>query len=104
MLTSNMNYAFNTAWELLKAMAPHRQKVLPAGADKHLKLQSWANKQAFAEGLSGEEATARRDALMREGVTNPEKHGLMFVDGPPIPFDDVASTENIVGQSTLDDF
>ncbi len=82
------------AWAVLKAMKPHRQKVLPAGADKHLKLQSWANKQAFAEKLLGDEATARRDALMREAVADPEKHGLRFVDGGPIPFDDEITDED----------
>ena len=96
------------AWAVLKAMKPHRQKVLPAGADKHLKLQSWANKQAFAEKLLGDEATARRDALMREAVADPEKHGLRFVDGGPIPFDDsppAPETEKLPdGQPTLDDF
>lgn len=93
------------AMRLLKGVKPHRQKVLPAGADKHLKLQSWANKQAFAEKLLGDEATARRDALMREAVANPEKHGLSFVDGEPIPFDDVPEQQNLPsGQRTLDDY
>ena len=93
------------AMRLLKGIKPHRQKVLPAGADKHLKLQSWANKQAFAEKLLGDEATARRDALMREAVANPEKHGLSFVDGEPIPFDDVPEQQNLPsGQRTLDDY
>jgi len=99
------SFAFDTAWELLKAMAPHRQKVLPAGADKHLKLQSWANKKAFSEKLLGDEATARRDVLMREAVANPEAHGLRFVDGPAIPFDDAPVPETLPsGQPTLDDF
>ena len=106
------------AWAVLKAMKPHRQKVLPAGADKHLKLQSWANKQAFAEKLLGDEATARRDALMREAVADPTKHGLRFIDGEPIPFDDSLPDAGKMGggdiepqqpmkrqgQTSLDDF
>ena len=40
---------FDMAWAILKATKPHRQKVLPAGADKHMKLQSWANRRVAAD-------------------------------------------------------
>ncbi len=94
--------AFDDAWDFMKAMKPHRQKVLPEGADSHMRLQQWANrhpstKEAFASG--GDEArTAHRDNLMREAVADPAAHGLMFVGGEPIPFDEEER------QSTLEEF
>ena len=94
--------AFDDAWGFMKAMKPHRQKVLPEGADSHMRLQQWANrhpttKEAFASG--GDEArTAHRDNLMREAVADPSAHGLMFVGGEPIPFDEEER------QSTLEEF
>ena len=94
--------AFDDAWDFMKAMKPHRQKVLPEGADTHMRLQQWANrhpstKEAFASG--GDEArVAHRDSLMREAVADPAAHGLMFVGGEPIPFDEEER------QSTLEEF
>ena len=94
--------AFDDAWDFMKAMKPHRQKVLPEGADSHMRLQQWANrhpttKEAFTSG--GDEArTAHRDNLMREAVADPSAHGLSFVGGEPIPFDEEER------QSTLEEF
>ena len=67
---------------------PDRQRVLVGeeGDETDMKLRQWANKKAFAEGLTGEEAAARRDELMREAVGDAGKHGLTFMDDP-IPFD-----------------
>ena len=68
---------------------PDRQRVLVGeeGDETDMKLRQWANKKAFAEGLAGEEAAARRDELMREAVGDAGKHGLTFMD-KPIPFDE----------------
>ena len=67
---------------------PDRQRVLVGeeGSEEDMRLRQWANKKAFAEGLAGEEAAARRDELMREAVGDAGKHGLTFMD-KPIPFD-----------------
>jgi len=67
---------------------PDRQRVLVGeeGAETDMRLRQWANKKAFAEGLTGEAAAARRDELMREAVKDAGKHGLTFMDDP-IPFD-----------------
>ena len=68
---------------------PDRQRVLVGeeGAETDMRLRQWANKKAFAEGLTGEAAAARRDELMREAVGDAGKHGLTFMD-EPIPFDE----------------
>jgi len=69
---------------------PDRQRVLigEEGDETDMKLRQWANKKAFAEGLAGEEAAARRDELMREAVGDAgKKHGITFMDDP-IPFDE----------------
>jgi hypothetical protein len=68
---------------------PDRQRVLVGeeGSEEDMRLRQWANKKAFAEGLAGEEAAARRDELMREAVGDAGKHGLTFMD-KPIPFDE----------------
>jgi len=97
-----MSLTFDYAWGFIKAMKPHRQKVLPEGAESHMRLQQWANrhpstKEAFASG--GDEArTAHRDNLMREAVADPSAHKLSFVGGEPIPFDEEER------QSTLEEF
>ena len=36
--------AFDEAWSILKARSFHRQRVLPIGSDKHMRLQQWANR------------------------------------------------------------
>ena len=81
---------------LIKAMRPHRQKVLTEDGQE-LRLQQWANKKAGAalrssnvSGLrphySTEQFQQARDALMREAVANPDEHGLKFM-GERVPFE-----------------
>ena len=76
---------------LIKAMRPHRQKVLTEDGEE-MRLQQWANKAASSalrgagEDASGEQFTQARDALMREAVANPNEHGLKFM-GKRMPFD-----------------
>jgi len=76
---------------LIKAIRPHRQKVLTAEGEE-LKLQQWANKKA-AQALrgaggdsSGEQFTQAREALMRQALENPDEHGLKFM-GERVPFE-----------------
>ena len=76
---------------LIKAMRPHRQKVLTAQGEEK-RLQQWANQLAAqqlrgaGQGASGEQFEQAREALMREAVMNPEKYGLKFM-GERIPFE-----------------
>tara|TARA_R100001082_G_scaffold111219_1_gene94132 strand:- start:3199 stop:3723 length:525 start_codon:yes stop_codon:yes gene_type:complete len=74
---------------------PNRQKVFwnkgGEEAAAPMKLQSWANKVAFSEGLQGEEAVARRDELMRQAVQDPKQFKELQFMSDPIPFDDVAT-------------
>ena len=76
---------------LIKAIRPHRQKVLTAQGEEK-RLQQWANQLAAqqlrgaGQGASGEQFEQAREALMREAVMNPEKHGLKFM-GERIPFE-----------------
>jgi len=76
---------------LIKAMRPHRQKVLTEDGEE-MRLQQWANKAASSAlrgaggDASGEQFTQARDALMREAVANPNEHGLKFM-GKRMPFD-----------------
>ena len=76
---------------LIKAMRPHRQKVLTEDGEE-MRLQQWANKAASSAlrgaggDASGEQFTQARDALMREAVANPDEHGLKFM-GERLPFD-----------------
>lgn len=76
---------------LIKAMRPHRQKVLTEGGEE-MRLQQWANKQAASAlrdaggDAGGEQFNQARDALMREAVANPDEHGLKFM-GERMPFD-----------------
>lgn len=76
---------------IVKAIRPHRQKVLTDQGEE-LKLQQWANKKA-AESLrgaggdaSGEQFTQAREALMRQALENPDEHGLKFM-GERVPFE-----------------
>ena len=97
---------FDMAWAILKATKPHRQKVLPAGADKHMKLQSWANRRVAADMrarnavAAGPEFEGLRNELMRDAVSNPDEHGLRFVNGPAITFEEEEGNR----QTTLEDF
>ena len=76
---------------LIKAMRPHRQKVLTEGGEE-MRLQQWANKQAASAlreaggDAGGEQFNQARDALMHSAVNNPEEHGLKFM-GERVPFD-----------------
>ena len=76
---------------LIKAMRPHRQKVLTEGGEE-MRLQQWANKQAASTireaggNAGGEQFNQARDALMHSAVNNPEEHGLKFM-GERVPFD-----------------
>lgn len=76
---------------LIKAMRPHRQKVLTQDGEE-MRLQQWANKAASSAlrgaggDANGEQFTQAREALMREAVANPDEHGLKFM-GERMPFD-----------------
>ena len=76
---------------LIKAMRPHRQKILTADGEE-MRLQQWANKAASSAlrdaggDVKGEQFTQARDALMREAVANPDEHGLKFM-GERMPFE-----------------
>ena len=76
---------------LIKAMRPHRQKVLTEGGEE-MRLQQWANKKAASAlreaggDAGGEQFNQARDALMHAAVNNPEEHGLKFM-GERVPFD-----------------
>ena len=84
---------------LIKAIRPHRQKILTQEGDEK-RLQQWANQKA-AEQLrgaggdaSGEQFTQARDALMREAVMSPEKHGLKFM-AERVPFEGQELTSDL---------
>ena len=76
---------------LIKAMQPHRQKVLTADGEE-IRLQQWANKKVANElrgaggDASGEQFTQARYKLMYDAVENPEEHGLKFM-GERLPFE-----------------
>lgn len=76
---------------LIKAMRPHRQKVLTEDGEE-MRLQQWANKAASSAlrraggDANGEQFTQAREALMREAVANPDEHGLKFM-GERVPFE-----------------
>ena len=104
--------AFDAAWSILKARPYHRQRVLPEGADTHMRLQQWANRHPSTKAMEGDARVPHRDQLMRDAVRNPQKHGLMLLDNIPHP-DDVEGSESIEdamsegakgGQPTLMDF
>lgn len=76
---------------LIKAIKPHRQKILVDG--KEMKLQQWANRKAagalrdMGGDVQGEQFTNSRDNLMRDAVMNPENYGIKFVDREAVPFE-----------------
>jgi len=76
---------------LIKAVMPHRQKILTQDGEE-MRLQQWANKQAASslrdagDKPQGEQFTQSRDMLMRDAVENPDKHGLKFM-GERLPFE-----------------
>ena len=76
---------------LIKAVMPHRQKILTQDGQE-MRLQQWANKQAASslrdagDDAQGEQFSQSRDMLMRDAVENPEKHGLKFM-GERLPFE-----------------
>jgi hypothetical protein len=84
---------------LIKAMRPHRQKVLTEDGQE-MRLQQWANKTASAalrsagDAASGEQFTQARDALMREAVANPNEHGLKFM-AERVPFEGQTLEESL---------
>ena len=76
---------------LIKAIKPHRQKILTSDGEE-MHIQRWANKQA-AQAIrgaggdaAGEQFTQARDKLMRDAVANPEEHGLKFLN-ERVPFE-----------------
>jgi len=84
---------------LIKAMKPHRQKILTESGEE-MRLQQWANKKA-AEALrgaggdvQGEQFQQARDALMREAVANPDAHGLKFMN-ERMPFEGQSLEESL---------
>ena len=84
---------------LIKAMRPHRQKVMTEDGQE-MRLQQWANKTASAAlrtaggEASGEQFMQARDALMREAVANPDEHGLKFM-GERMPFEGQTLEESL---------
>ena len=71
---------------LVKAIKPHRQKILNEAGDE-MRLQQFANRRASAEGLgAGDQFVMRRDEIMRDALENPEKYNIKFM-GEPVPFD-----------------
>lgn len=81
---------------LIKAIRPHRQKVLTA-QNEELPLARWANKLSFKQlgrDASDEQFRQARDALMREAVMNPEKHGLKFMN-ERVPFEGQRLSEEL---------
>ena len=84
---------------LIKAIRPHRQKVLTAQGEEK-RLQQWANQLAAqqlrgaGQGASGEQFEQARDALMREAVMSPEKHGLKFLN-ERVPFEGQRLSEEL---------
>ena len=83
---------------LIKAVKPHRQKIMTESGEE-MKLQQWANRKAAGAlrgaggDTSGEQFTQSRDKLMREALMNPEEHGIKFVGGAPVMFDDMQKPE-----------
>ena len=74
---------------LVKAMKPHRQRVLADGNE--MKLQQFANRKvaeqmrAAGQDPTGEGFQSARDTMMRDAVANPEKHSIKFM-GERVPF------------------
>lgn len=84
---------------LIKAIRPHRQKVLTQEGEEK-RLQQWANQLAAQQlrgaggDASGEQFAQARDALMREAVMSPEKHGLKFM-AERVPFEGQELTSDL---------
>jgi len=71
---------------LVKAIKPHRQKILNEAGDE-MRLQQFANRRASAEGLgAGDQFVMRRDEIMRDALMNPERYNIKFLDNR-IPFE-----------------
>lgn len=74
----------------VKAVAPHRQKVLQG--DKEFRLQQLANRMMAdqmrqgGQSPTGDMFTQGRDKLMRDMVMNPEAHNIKFL-GERVPFE-----------------
>lgn len=74
----------------VKAVAPHRQKVLQG--DKEMRLQQLANRMMAdqmrqgGQSPTGDMFTQGRDKLMRDMVMNPEAHNIKFM-GERVPFE-----------------
>tara|TARA_R100000406_G_scaffold95418_1_gene89681 strand:+ start:25768 stop:26502 length:735 start_codon:yes stop_codon:yes gene_type:complete len=74
----------------VKAIAPHRQKVLQG--DKEFRLQQLANRmmadqmRQSGQSPTGDMFTQGRDKLMRDMVMNPEAHNIKFM-GERVPFE-----------------
>ena len=74
----------------VKAIAPHRQKVLQG--DKEMRLQQLANRmmadqmRESGQSPTGDMFTQGRDKLMRDMVMNPEAHNIKFM-GERVPFE-----------------
>jgi hypothetical protein len=74
----------------VKAIAPHRQKVLQG--DKEFRLQQLANRMMAdqmrqgGQSPTGDIFTQGRDKLMRDMVMNPEAHNIKFM-GERVPFE-----------------
>jgi|TARA_R100000455_G_C6272557_1_gene129438 hypothetical protein len=74
----------------VKAIAPHRQKVLHG--DKEMRLQQLANRmmadqmRESGQSPTGDMFTQGRDKLMRDMVMNPEAHNIKFM-GERVPFE-----------------
>lgn len=74
----------------VKAVAPHRQKVLQG--DKEMRLQQLANRmmadqmRQSGQSPTGDMFTQGRDKLMRDMVMNPEAHNIKFL-GERVPFE-----------------
>jgi|TARA_R100000149_G_scaffold66438_1_gene45388 hypothetical protein len=74
----------------VKAIAPHRQKVLQG--DKEMRLQQLANRmmadqmRQSGQSPTGDMFTQGRDKLMRDMVMNPEAHNIKFM-GERVPFE-----------------
>lgn len=74
----------------VKAVPPHRQKVLQG--DKEMRLQQLANRmmadqmRESGQSPTGDMFTQGRDKLMRDMVMNPEAHNIKFM-GERVPFE-----------------
>jgi hypothetical protein len=85
--------AFDEAWSILKARPFHRQRVLPMGSDKHMRLQQWANRHPSTKAMEGAMRIPFRDQLMRNAVQDPEMYGLQLLDNIPHPDDMMEEAE-----------